>query len=290
MAKHTTIELNDDQPFNLDLTLSCGQAPRWYKGNGWWYGIVRDSVLKIKQDENKILFIGSDEEFIRDYFCLDFDLDPVYSKLKQDPYAKDACDFGKGLRLVNQDPWECMIFQMTVNRIRTKSRCDRITRISDKIGKKIIFEGKEYSIFPRPKEITDAGLSALKSCNIGYFADNILFAAEKVGDNPDWEEKIKKMSYQNAVFYLTSFKGIKYRVAEWILLFSFQKYEAFPVDAHIREIFIKNYLKGHYFGKLNDEKVDDAIRDIARVNFGQYAGYALEYLFNYEIIQNSGNR
>lgn len=274
------IELDSNQPFDLDKTLSCGQAPRWYIRDEWWYGIVRDSVFKIKQEGNRLLSKGADPEFISDYFCLDFDINPVYDRLSGDIYGKKAVDMNYGLRILNQDAWECMIFQMTVNKIRTKTSSDRITRISSKLGKKIDFDGKEFYVFPRPKDIEEAGLAALKSCNISYFADNIMLAAKKINENPLWENEISSAVYENAISILSDFKGIKHRVAEWILLFAFKRYEAFPVDAHIRRIFAENYLEGSYSGTIKNEKIDEAIRDIARQNFGEYRGYALEYLFN----------
>ncbi|MDD4299027.1 MAG: DNA glycosylase [Methanomicrobium sp.] len=279
MAEFDIIKLDDNQPFDLDKTLSCGQAPRWIRENGWWYGIIKDSVIKIRQDENKLIFTGVNSDFIKDYFCLSLNLNEVYDVLSEDMYAKKAMDLNYGLRIVSQDPWECMIFQMTVNKIRTKSQSDRITRVSSKIGRKIIFDNIEFYTFPRPEEIIKAGLPALKSCNISYFADNIMLAAKRVTENPGWEEKISSADYDDAVLMLKEFKGIKHRVAEWILLFAFKRYDAFPVDAHIRELFAENYLKGHYFGKSGDEKSDDAIRESGKKIFGKFSGYALEYLF-----------
>ncbi|MBP2132883.1 N-glycosylase/DNA lyase [Methanomicrobium sp. W14] len=280
MVEFDVIELDSDQPFCLDKTLSCGQAPRWHQENGWWYGVVADSAFKVRQDGDKLHYDGVGSDFISRYFCLDFDLWKVYDRLKDDVYAKRAMQENYGLRILNQDAWECMVFQMTVNRIRTKSSTDRITRISSRLGKKLNIDGKEYFTFPKPADIVNAGLPALKSCNISYFADNIMIAANKVLENPLWENEVNNADYDAAVSILSGFKGIKHRVAEWILLFAFKRYEAFPVDAHIRKIFEENYLKGHYFGTDTDDKFDEAVKDAASRKFGDYRGYALEYLFN----------
>ena len=281
MPELESIELSDSQPFSLDKTLSCGQAPRFFKKGDWWYGIVRDCVFKIKQEGNVLTFggIGVDADFISEFFCLDFDLNRVYDLMSKDIFGREAVEENYGLRIVNQDTWECLIFQMTVNRIRTKGVTDRISRISAKLGKKIEFDGMEFYTLPRPEELVEAGLPALKSCNIGYLAENIMLAAKRVGENPDWEEELAELSYDDAVNMLKGFKGVKHRVAEWILLLSQRRYDAFPVDAHIRDIFTKIYLKGTYFG-VNDEKIDNLICEIASKNFENYRGYALEYLFN----------
>ncbi|MBO7388490.1 MAG: hypothetical protein J6T90_02870 [Methanomicrobium sp.] len=279
MPEFDSIELSGSQPFSLDKTLSCGQVPRCFKEGDWWYCTVRDSVFKIKQEDNVLTFDGVDADIIRDYFCLDFDLNKVYDVMTRDLFGREAVEKNYGLRLVNQDTWECLIFQMTVNRIRTKGVTDRITRISAKLGEKIDFDGREFHTIPRPQDIVDAGLPALKSCNIGYFADNIMLASERILENPGWEDELSKLPYDDAVNRLKEFKGVKHRVAEWILLLSQKRYEAFPVDAHIRDIFLKIYLKGTYFG-VSDEKIDNLIRETAEKNFENYRGYALEYFFN----------
>jgi N-glycosylase/DNA lyase len=107
-----------------------------------------------------------------------------------------------------------------------------------------------------------------------------MIAARKVVENPLWESEIDSADYDDAVTLLSDFKGIKHRVAEWILLFAFKRYEAFPVDAHIRNIFADYYLKSSYLGTSKDEKYDEAIREIATRNFGEFRGYALEYIFS----------
>jgi len=58
------------------------------------------------------------------------------------------------------------------------------------------------------------------------------------------------------------------------LLFSFKKYEAFPVD-----VWIKRYMESTYF---NRKKVSaKRVGEFARQHFGRYAGYAQEYLYHY---------
>ena len=38
-----------DVPFDLDFSVCCGQVFRWKKMDGWWYGVVGENVVKIRQ-------------------------------------------------------------------------------------------------------------------------------------------------------------------------------------------------------------------------------------------------
>lgn len=280
MTDICTIDLDSETPFNLDITLSCGQAPRWEYSGGWWTGVVLENVIKIRQNGNILEFSGCNEEFIQDYFCLDFDLIEFYDKFRDDYLLKAAFEKLKGLRIVKQDPWECLLFQMTVNKIRTKGDYDRITRIAQEIGTELTFEGRKYYSVPGPERIYKSGLRVLKSCNIGYYATNIFTTAEKVIEDMDWAEKVSLMDYDDAVSYLSGFKGVKRSVAEWVILLSLKRYDIFPVDTHIRDFFIKNYMRDYHFSKTGSSIVDSTIRDVAEKKFGNYAGYVMEYLFN----------
>jgi len=60
-------------PFNLDVTLCCGQVFRWNKIDDWWYGIAKNKTLKIRQVNAKLEFPNADENFVNNYFGLDDD-------------------------------------------------------------------------------------------------------------------------------------------------------------------------------------------------------------------------
>ena len=78
-----TIELRPDQPFDLDLTLACGQAFRWEKAGGWWRGVVEGRAVRIRQDGCLLAFEGADDGFVRDY-PLDQDLSRHSSSIDRD--------------------------------------------------------------------------------------------------------------------------------------------------------------------------------------------------------------
>jgi N-glycosylase/DNA lyase len=66
-----------DVVFDLDFSLCCGQVFRWRKFEGWWYGVVDDHVVKIRQSSGNLEFENVNEEFVRNYFGLDDNLEKI---------------------------------------------------------------------------------------------------------------------------------------------------------------------------------------------------------------------
>jgi len=95
--------------FNLEYTLECGQIFRINRKNNWYYVNARDKFFKISQVKNEIEFHGVDEEFIIHFFSLDENLSKILKEINKDEYIKKSIDKYRGLRILRQDPWECLI-------------------------------------------------------------------------------------------------------------------------------------------------------------------------------------
>jgi len=86
-----SIVLEPDQPFDLDLTLSCGQVFGWEREGDAWRGVVGRDLVRIAQRGDRLSFSGADPSFIRHYFGLDLDLPEVLSSIDRDPVIP-SCD------------------------------------------------------------------------------------------------------------------------------------------------------------------------------------------------------
>ena len=68
-------------PFSLEHTLDCGQLFRWQKIGDWWYGVSADDVIKLKQNEEGLIFEAfpdtPNRRFIESYLRLDDDLPSI---------------------------------------------------------------------------------------------------------------------------------------------------------------------------------------------------------------------
>jgi N-glycosylase/DNA lyase len=275
-----SITLRSDQPFSLDVTLACGQVFRWDKTeDGWWYGVVDNQVLKIRQDGNKLTYAGVPASFIRHYFSLDTDLDAILASIDCDPFIHTSIMENRGLRLVRQPPWECTISYICSTNSNIPTIRRRIASIAEKFGNTIEFEGKIYHAFPRPVEISSNGHDGLAACKLGYRQPYVFGTSCSVTDPAFWEDLIRRLSYEDARKELMKLHGIGPKAADCILLFAFQKYEAFPVDVWIRRIMQQNYLPGLGMVAPLTTREYNAIRMFAHTHFGEYCGYAQEYLY-----------
>ena len=275
-----SIALNPDQPFNLDATLACGQVFRWDRSaDGWWYGVVGNKVLKIRQDGDRLTYTGAPASFIRRYLSLDMDLGAVLASIDTDPFIHACIMKNRGLRLVRQTPWECTVSYICSTNSNIPTIRRRIASIAERYGNLVKFEGKKYHSFPDPASISCGGHERLAECRLGYRQPYVFGTSSLVTDEKAWEKMVRRLPYEEARRELMKLHGVGPKAADCILLFAFQKYEAFPVDVWIRRIMQQCYLPDLSLDAPMTNREYDKIRRFAREHFGEYCGWAQEYLY-----------
>jgi N-glycosylase/DNA lyase len=274
------IVLSHNQQFSLDQTLGCGQVFRWDRTeNGWWYGVVGERVIRIRQDGSRLTFKGAPSSLIIKYFSLDLDLRPILKSIDQDPFIHAAINQCAGLRLIRQPKWECLVSYICSTNSNIPMIRRRVAAIAQQFGKEITFEEKTYFSFPDPFAISCSGGHAITDCKLGYRTPYVLDTACKIADIRKWEDTITALPYEEARRQLMQLPGVGPKAADCILLFAFQKYEAFPVDIWIRRIMQHNYIKTLNISSALTIKEYETIRRFAKSHFGEYCGYAQEYLY-----------
>jgi N-glycosylase/DNA lyase len=274
------ITLSSDQPFSLDLTLGCGQVFRWDRApDGTWRGVVGDHVIRIRQEGRKLVFAGAPAPFIRAYFCLDMDLAPVLDSIDRDPFIHAAIGNARGLRLIRQPEWECLVSYTIATNSNIPTIRRRIAAVAERFGRKKMVEGRTFYLFPEPGAISCEEQATLSCCKLGYREPYVFRTACTIPDRETWKEHIHSLPYEEARRELMLLSGIGPKAADCILLFAFQKYEAFPVDVWIRRIMQQQYLPKLSMDKALTHREYDAIRHFGRKHFGEYCGYAQECIF-----------
>lgn len=283
------ITLKPATPFNLDVTLCCGQAFRWTKHGKWWYGIVGEKVFKIRQCRERLEFENVNEKFVINYFGLNDDLQCIYRKICKDKHIKDAIEASKGLRIIRQEPWECLISYICATYKNIPAIQKMIEALSRRFGEKIRFDGMEFYTFPTKEEIASATVKELEECGLGYRAKYVHETAKAMYKADFNFKQLKGTSYEKAKSELLRFPGVGHKVADCILLFALEKFEAFPVDVWIKRAILKFY--AHHFpedfvAKLSSKtaltsSMYNTLSLFGRKYFGDYAGYAQEYLYHY---------
>ncbi len=270
-----TIKVKD---FNLDHTLSCGQVFRWYKhearlpspsaqavgGQGWWYGFINRKMVKLKQQDGTLEYSGKvTAKDITEYFNLDLDYVKVIMTFPPNRILILALKKFWGLRIVKQEPFECLISYILSSQNNIKRINGMVNELSRRFGRKVVFEGREYHQFPTLKDFKGCCRADFSSCRLGFRDKFLDDAIRKLCSKEIKLEKIAKMPYSKAMDYLMKIKGVGKKVANCILLFGYNKYEAFPVD-----VWIERVMRKYFPGK-------DASF------FGKFAGYAQEFLYSF---------
>jgi len=262
--------------FNLDYTLDCGQVFRWEKSGDWWTGVVGDHVIRLSQEEDSgELLVDSrlPAEFFSHYFRLDDNLPSIYESINKDLLINRAINKYSGLRLIRQNPWECLISYMLATASSIPTIQKRIYLLSKFFGQELE-EG--YFSFPDPDTLAEADLSLLDKCKLGFRTERIKEAAGEVASGELDLNVLYRLEYRYARERLMRLRGIGEKVADCVLLFAFEKMEAFPIDTHIRQIIQHYHIDDNFFESCTNMS---RMGDWGREYFGHYCGYAQQYLF-----------
>lgn len=282
-----------DVPFDLDFSLCCGQVFRWQKIGDWWYGIVGKNIAKIRQCGAELEFENVNEAFVRYYFGLNDDLALISQCIAKDRYIREALGCFAGLRIVRQIPWECLISFICASYKNIAAIELMLKKISQKYGDKQSCDGIDFHIFPPVERLALASESGLRECGLGYRAKYVQETARKVFEEKIDLEALKLRPYLEARKTLLEFQGVGLKVADCILLFSLEKMEAFPIDVWVKRVVLNHYADKFPKDLVKKMQSHDSLSNgeyekigvFARSYFGDYAGYAQEYLYHYERTQ-----
>ncbi len=259
--------------FNLDLTLSCGQVFRWEK-NERWSGVVNGTFIRARQADDEVIIDSQlDKKFILNYFRLDDDMEKIYASINKDKKIASLIRKYRGLHLVRQDPWECLVSYICSSNNTIRNIRNSIRRMCECFGGKI---DEGYYSFPTPDSLSELHLCDMEQCRLGFRAPRVLKIASMIAKNEFDLYGIKNLSYEEGREELMKIDGVGNKIADCVLLFAFGKLESFPVDTHIEQIMDRFY--GDNF-KGSKSKKREEIAEFAREYFGKYCGYAQEYLY-----------
>ncbi|HOR86512.1 MAG TPA: DNA glycosylase [Bacillota bacterium] len=266
------------EDFEARHIFECGQCFRWKKEqDGSYTGIAYGRVLNVKSDyENGIVLLSNTnlKDFWSiwfDYFDLGRNYGAIKEALSEDPVLGMAISHGKGIRILKQEPWELLISYI----ISANNSIPMISRsvglLSEMYGKQIHYRGEAYYAFPDPVKLLEAGIDGISLCRAGFRCKYIYQAAKMVEAGEIRLQEIASMDIDNARTTLMKIPGVGPKVADCIMLFSMQKYGAYPVD-----VWVKRVTKHFFFDR--DVKMKE-IQRFAEEKFGDMAGFAQEYLF-----------
>lgn len=262
---------------DLAKTFDCGQCFRFepvsmFGHKAEFGGVVFDRYVVFAQNHFNELIIYNigfkDIDIWKKFFDLDSDYDLINKVILENvpsEHMKRAVMYGKGIRILRQSFWECLVSFI----ISQNNNIPRIKKIIDSLckeyGRSTTFKGQTYYTFPSASTLISAGVDSIaQKTKMGFRAKYVVQAAKWYTEQPSFFLK-EIHSYEQGLSKLCEISGVGPKVASCVLLFSLGIMDAFPVDVHIKRTL---------------EKYFDSDFDISA--FGEYAGIAQQYLFYYE--------
>jgi N-glycosylase/DNA lyase len=236
---------------------------------------------------------------LRSYFQLAVPLEPLYGQWSEAcPRLARIAKCIPGVRVVDQDPWECLVSFIC----SSNNNIPRITKMLEAIraeyGDPILtFQGRTLHSFPSLDTMKRrANESDLRDkCGLGYRA-KYLVETIQILDSVGGEEYLRGLrSVQNPRHVqseLTKLRGVGRKVADCVALFSLQQTNAIPVDVHVWQIARRDYNSNDDNGtdrrlpenvKSLTPKVYEQVGDLFRTRFGSHGGWAHSLLFVAEL-------
>jgi N-glycosylase/DNA lyase len=266
--------------FDLHMTCQCGQAFRWVRAGDSGQleeGVVRGRFLRLEQrGAELVVHPPADDEtvaIVADYFRLRQSHAALEVGIAGiDPIMARAVDSARGLRLVAQEPWECLVSYI----VSANNSVAQISRVVENLSRtwgRPVDGSLRYS-FPAPNDLGCASEADVLACKAGFRSRSICEAAGKIAGGELDLDAVVAMEYHAAKQELMRLRGVGEKVADCVLLFSMGKFEAFPID-----VWIERAVRCLYFG--GEQVSHREIRQWAAASFGRLAGYAQEYLFAY---------
>lgn len=268
------------EDFEPKHVFECGQCFRWLREeDGSYTGVVQGKVINVKKENDLIIFDNTNKEDFENIWFDYFDLGRNYGEIKKqlkvmDEYLEKATEFGKGIRILQQDGWEMLIsFIISANnRIPMIQRA--INNLSERYGKFIgEYRGKKYYAFPTPEELSTVSVEDIRACQTGFRDKYIKSVVDYVNENNEDVLSYRKLDTSECIKELVKFNGVGPKVADCIALFGMQKYDTFPVDVWVKRVMEEFYVE--------DNLSLPKIRKFALDKFGDLAGFAQQYLFYY---------
>lgn len=290
IGDYPCVRVEGVRELDIEKIFDCGQCFRFERVENSRHasefsGVAFGRFVSFAQDGDVIYVYGSSLADFEAIWRRYLDLDRDYSEVERDVLLHSqngglilAIQYGRGIRILSQDPFECVIsFIISQNNniprikkiIETLSeRCGERIELCDEARAHLARGGECYS-FPTAQALCELGEAGLFEMKTGFRAKYIFDASSRVCNGAlDLASISEESDTERAIERLCEVKGIGRKVASCALLFGFGKYDAFPIDVWMKRVAAK------YFG-------DDA-DTLSSATFGKYAGIAQQYLFYYE--------
>ena len=269
--------------YDLEQTLTSGQAFRWNLERESWTGVIDSRWVRLTAEPGtiaaQVALPVSDWTWLSDYLQVRVPLDQILSTFPEDKALATAVETCAGLRLLRQDPWECLasfILSSTKQIVQIRQIIQQLCR---RFGEPVpVAPGFAPAwSFPSARSLARVSEGQLRECKMGFRAPYLAAAARRIDGGELDLESLRALPLAGAREKLMELPGVGAKIADCVLLFAYGFPKAFPID-----VWVLKAIKDLYFSPRARRKLSlGKIRFFAETHFGPNAGYAQQYLFHY---------
>ena len=282
------ILVKDIKDFDIAQTLLCGQCFHFDELNDNKFGVVAYSTYCIvSQKGSDLIFEKSSLNEVKNIWIPYFDLERDYAFIKKyllekDDKLKTAIDEKWGIRLLNQEFHEILL-SFIISQNKQIPHIKKIVKdISEKYGEYLgEYEDVKFYAFPEIEDLNKITVKDYRELKTGFRAPYLKDASDKLNDGSIDFNILRSIGYDKAIEKLTDIKGVGLKVANCVSLFSLGYRNSFPID-----VWIKRIMEHVYFNDMDVSK--EEIAKLADKLYGNFGGYAQQYLFSYGKDMNIG--
>src|SRR5688500_9081880 len=172
--------------YDIEATLISGQAFRWKRGRGGWEGVVDGRWLQLEQKPDGIAVTVadpvSDWAWLENYLQTRVDFDAVVMSFPCDEPIGLAVGACRGLRLLQQDPWECLASFICSSTKQIVQIQQIIALLCERLGRPVAVPPgcPPAFAFPPVERVAAVSESELRACKMGFRAPNLLRTARAI--------------------------------------------------------------------------------------------------------------
>lgn len=208
--------------------------------------ISGDRLLYATQLSDRELELSCNEEEWQETWSPYFDMDESYTELcmqadPRDEYLQASIEFGKGIRVLRQEPFEMLISFILSQRKSIPAIKSSIEKLCEAGGEIIDDRNGIVYGFPDAERITELSDEQLRSCGLGYRAPYVRDAAERVLSGELVLSELFMLSDDELFERLTTVRGVGKKVANCIMLFAYHRIERVPEDVWVNRIIENKY-------------------------------------------------
>ncbi|GDY20789.1 8-oxoguanine DNA glycosylase [Verrucomicrobiota bacterium] len=271
--------------YALAETLASGQAFRWRELDGAWEGVVAGRWVRLRADAAGIRVTTAPERgrparentaSLTHYLQTHIDLAAILATFPDDEPMRAAVAACPGLRLLRQDPWECLASFILSSTKQIVQIQQIVALLCERFGEPLAVPAGHAPVFnfPSAQQLAARDEAALRACKMGFRAPYLLGTARMVSDGTVDLARLATLPVAAARDELLRFPGVGRKIADCVLLFAYGFQDAFPVDVWVRKALQQLYFPRRRASAKRIEK-------FAATHFGPNAGYAQQYLFHY---------